>query len=115
MTPFICIFIVACVSFVSGYFSRFGNHYLNSSYIGDGKDLKPIELKVIKVEEVITKGDSGYSSRRVAKYTIDIYYLTKKNDVDSNTLYFYDEQGKYNVGDVLVFDKKNSDKNIILS
>ena len=114
MTPFICIFIVACVSFVSGYFSRFANHYLNSSYIGDGKDLKPIELKVIKVEEALTKSETtNYCSRRVAKYTIDIYYLTKKNDVDSNTLYFYDEQGKYNVGDVLVFDKKNSDKKII--
>ena len=103
------LFIVACIGFISGYFSRFANHYLNSSYIGDGKNLKPIELKVIKVEERFSKTSSLYS-KPIAKYTIRISYLVKKNDIEYNTLFFYDEQGKYNVGEILVFNKKTEEE-----
>ena len=76
--------------------------YLNSNY-KTNKNGFIIELRVDKVERVLTREDLNYC----AKYTMEVYYLSSKNKVKSSTLVMFDETDKYHVGDIIVLNKKD--------
>ena len=82
------------------------NLFCNSKY-NKNKDSLNIKLslpeyKVHKVEETYAKGGGGW----IAKYTLHNFYVSGKSDVNLQELVLYDIIGKYNVGDILVLDKK---------
>lgn len=82
------------------------NCYCNRNY-NYGKNSQELKLKVPeyvvkKVEQVYCKNDI----RTCAKYTLQNWHVKKKNDIEMQELYLYDEIGKYNIGDILVLSKK---------
>ncbi len=86
--------IIALIVLISTY----PNRYINGAYTHNDK-LTPPKFKVVKVEEHMSTNRPGY--RWIAKYTIEVFYVSKKDKVENTTLYFYDEIGKYNIGDEL--------------
>lgn len=97
---FICMAIVFCV----GWFSHTLNNKLNSKYLGVNDKIRNIEFKIVKIEECLPKGSSN-NYAWIAKYTIESWYATGKNDVEHVELVFFDEIGKYNLGDKLTITK----------
>lgn len=81
-------------------FDKLGKVYINKGWT-DKNTLKvdSLKLKVESVKRVV--GCNGYW---VAEYKATSYYRTKK-DVDYQTIIFYDEIGKYNIGDILELTK----------
>lgn len=82
------------------------NCYCNRNY-NYGKNSQELKLKapeyvVKKVEQVYCKNDIT----ACAKYTLQNWHIKKKNDIEMQELYLYDEVGKYNIGDILVFGLK---------
>ena len=80
--------------------------YCNRNYnYGEGSyelKLKAPKYEVKKVEQVYCKNDITVC----AKYTLQNWHIKKKNDIEMQELYLYDEVGKYNIGDILVLNKK---------
>jgi len=60
------------------------------------------EYKVVGIEQCSCK-NKGLS---IAKYKLWNFYLKNKDNVGFQELILYDEIGKYNIGDVLVFTLK---------
>lgn len=107
MVDVIILFILGCslgsVPFILGiqetkYCNRNYNYGKNSQEL----KLKMPEYVVKKVEQVYCKNDMS----TCAKYTLQNWHIKKKNDIEMQELYLYDEIGKYNIGDSLVFNKK---------
>ena len=80
------------------YCNRNYNYYKDSLKV----QLKVPEYEVKKVEQVYCKNNTAIC----AKYTLQNWHIKKKNDIEMQELYLYDEVGKYNIGDILVFNKK---------
>ena len=80
------------------YCNRNYNYYKDSLKL----QLKVPQYEVKKVEQVYCKNNMAVC----AKYTLQNWHIKKKNDIEMQELYLYDEIGKYNIGDVLVFSKK---------
>lgn len=82
------------------------NYYCNRNYnygeVSKELKLRVPEYVVKKVEQVYCKNDMS----TCAKYTLQNWHIKKKNDVEMQELYLYDEAGKYNIGDILVLNKK---------
>lgn len=97
-------FIVAetIINLVKGssncYCNRNYNYYNNSLNLR----LKVPQYEVKKVEQVYCKNNAAIC----AKYTLQNWHIKKKNDIEMQELYLYDEIGKYNIGDILVLNKK---------
>ena len=108
MVNAIILFILGCIlgsiPFILGGIQE--NKYCNRNYNynEDPQELKLKEPKyeVKKVEQVYCKNNATIC----AKYTLQNWHIKKKNDVEMQELYLYDEVGKYNIGDILVFSKK---------
>ena len=80
------------------YCNRNYNYYKDSLKL----QLKVPQYEVKKVEQVYCKNNMAIC----AKYTLQNWHIKKKNDIEMQELYLYDEIGKYNIGDVLVFERK---------
>ena len=97
-------FICMTIAFFVGWFSHTLNNKLNSKYLGLNDKIRNIEFKIVKIEECSSKGSSN-NYVWIAKYTIESWYATGKNDVEHVELVFFDERGKYNIGDTLTITK----------
>jgi len=96
--------IILFISFVLTPNSR--AKYCNSKY-NRRKDSLDINLdmpeyKVCSIEETYAKGGGGW----IAKYKLQNFYVSSKNNVSFQELVLYDKIGKYNIGDVLTLEKK---------
>jgi len=80
------------------YCNRSYNYYKDSLKL----QLKVPQYEVKKVEQVYCKNNMAIC----AKYTLQNWHIKKKNDIEMQELYLYDEVGKYNIGDILVLNKK---------
>ena len=80
------------------YCNRNYNYYKDSLKL----QLKVPQYEVKKVEQVWCKNDGT----ACAKYTLRNWHIKKKDNVEMQELYLYDEIGKYNIGDILVLNKK---------
>ena len=75
---------------------KIGKVYINKGWV-DKNTLK-VESPKFRVESVKRVVDCN--DYWVAEYKAICWYRTKK-DIDSQTIIFYDEIGKYNIGDEL--------------
>lgn len=80
--------------------------YCNRNY-NYGKTSQELKLKVPQYE--VKKVEQAYCKNNMAicaKYTLQNWHIKKKNDIEMQELYLYDEIGKYNIGDILVLERK---------
>lgn len=80
------------------YCNRNYNYYKDSLKL----QLQVPQYEVKKVEQVYCKNNAAIC----VKYTLQNWHIKKKNDIEMQELYLYDEVGKYNIGDILIFSKK---------
>ena len=81
-------------------FDKIGKVYINKGWAD--KDTLKVDSPKFKVESV--KGVVGCNNYWVAEYKATSWYRTKK-DVNYQTIIFYDEISKYNIGDKLELTK----------
>lgn len=97
-------FIVAetIINLIKGSSNCYCNR--NYNYVKDSLSLRlsTPKYEVKKVEQVYCKNNAAIC----AKYTLQNWHIKKKNDIEMQELYLYDEVGKYNIGDILVLSKK---------
>lgn len=75
---------------------------LNKGYTRNGKISEPtLQIRKVTFEYTKSKGEMT----KIAKYTAVSWYCTK-NSVDCEQVTFYDEIGKYNIGDELILVNK---------
>ena len=77
---------------------KMGKVYINKGWAD--KDTLKVDSPKFRIESV--KRVVGCNDYWVAEYKATFWYRTKK-DVGSQTIIFYDEIGKYNIGDELEF------------
>ena len=77
-------------------------NWFNGHYAYDNMQLRSIEFEVTQVE---TTYDT--KNHRIAKYTITTAFFDDKKQTEFhyNKFVFFDEVGKYNVGDKLILTK----------
>ena len=104
ITIFICCFITALI--VNYMLSK--NKYCNSNYNRANEYSKlEIDYPEYKVQEIHEHSCSNQGPC-MAKYVLWNFYLKGKDTVAHQELIIYDEVGKYNIGDILIFVKQNS-------
>ena len=82
------------------------NRYCNSNYNRANEYSKlEIDYPEYEVHEIYECYCSNIGPR-IAKYVLWNFYLKGKNNVDNQELIIYDEIGKYNIGDKLIFVKQ---------
>lgn len=99
---------IILICFISGIIFGFSLNgcrikCLNSPVVYPSIDnIKCPKFNIIKIEEAL---DTNHNL--IAKYTVDLHFFAKKNckDWKYNKFYFYDNVGKYKIGDVLTFNK----------
>lgn len=103
MIEFVTLLIIALVAIAIVVFVCSTNRvYLNGRYTESyGGNLKAPKLVVDQVKAVYTTDSKPDLFRKVAEYTCSVYYLVGKNKVKSKEIVFYDEIGKWKVGDEL--------------
>ncbi len=103
LVPIICCVICWVVGIYVG--KLVNTICLNSKvYYPTTDGVKPVKLKVIKIEDALdTRGNL------IAKYTVAVYFFAKDNDKDwrYNKFYIYADVDKYKIGDILTFNKIN--------
>ena len=77
-------------------FDKIGKVYINKGWAN--KDTLKVDSPKFRIESV--KRVVGCNDYWVAEYKATSWYRTKK-DVGSQTIIFYDEIGKYNIGEEL--------------
>lgn len=67
--------------------------------------IKDVMFVVVKIEQCIS---SEPNKLFIAKYTVENTFFSRKNaeGYKCQTFYFYDEQNKYKIGDVLILCNK---------
>lgn len=97
-------FIVAetIINLIKGSINSYCNRNYNYGEVSKQLKLRVPEYVVKKVEQVYCKNDMT----TCAKYTLQNWHIKKKDDIEMQELYLYDEVGKYNIGDILVLNKK---------
>lgn len=97
-------FIVAetIINLIKGSNNCYCNRNYNYGEVSKELKLRVPEYVVKKAEQVYCKNDMT----TCAKYTLQNWHLKTETDVEMQELYLYDEIGKYNIGDILVFSKK---------
>jgi len=95
------VLLVLVIAFI---LDKMGKVYINKGWAD--KDTLKVDSPKFRVESV--KRVVGCNNYWVAEYKATAWYRTKKvalfgeyDDVDSQTIIFYDEIGKYNIGDKL--------------
>lgn len=78
------------------------NNMLNGKSVDGDSKLKCVELEVTEIDVSF-----DVKFRKIARYTATVAFFNKKNNKDwvYNKFVFYDEIGKYNVGDKLTITK----------
>ena len=92
------------IGFTIGYCRKI---YLNRGFTKRSKINGSIEVEqvyfcIISVEKALSPNNYG---KMISKYTARIWYSKRRNNVDFNEVIFFDEIGKYNVGDILTLTK----------
>lgn len=86
------------------------NKYCNSNYNRKNTyselQLDTPEYEVVGVEQCSCRN----MGKSIAKYKLWNFYIKKKDSVGHQELILYDEMGKYNIGDVLVFTLKQKEE-----
>lgn len=82
--------------------AKYCNRNYNYGKASQELQLKKPQYEVKKVERVWCKNDGS----ACAKYTLQNWHIKKKDDIEMQELYLYDEVGKYNIGDILVLERK---------
>lgn len=79
------------------------NKYCNSNYNRANEYSKlQIDYPEYKVQEIFEYSCSNRGPH-IAKYVLWNFYLKGKDNVGHQELIIYDEVGKYNIGDTLIF------------
>ncbi len=81
--------------------------YLNRGYTKRSKingsiEAEQVYFSIISVEKAISPNNYG---KAISKYTTRIWYTKRKGNLDYKEVIFFDEIGKYNVGDILTLTK----------
>ena len=97
-------FIDLLIGFTIGYCRKI---YLNRGFTKRNKTNGCIEVeqpyfRIVNVEETISPNNYG---KGISKYTARIWFTKKQNKLDFEMVIFFDEIGKYNVGDILTLKK----------
>lgn len=92
----------AIKNLIKGSSNCYCNRNYNYGEVSKQLKLRVPEYVVKKVEQVYCKNNAAIC----AKYTLQNWHIKKKNDIEMQELYLYDEIGKYNIGDILVLNKK---------
>lgn len=83
------------------------NKYCNSNYNRANEYSKlEIDYPEYKVQEIHERGCSNQGPC-MAEYVLWNFYLKGKDKVEHQELIIYDEIGKYNIGDKLIFIKEH--------
>lgn len=101
---FICCFLLGW--FLCWVFEKLDSYKLkrlNSNYLFSDNKLGDFKFKVYKIEQTYTTGKN--SNRFISKYYIKSVFATSAKNIEVNEYYFFDEVGKYNIGDELYFAK----------
>ena len=101
MTILLCCFITGAI--VNYMLSK--NKYCNSNY-NRANDYSKLEIDYpeYEVKEIHERSCSNHGPC-IAEYVLWNFYLKGKDKVENQELIIYDEIGKYNIGDILVFTK----------
>ena len=97
---FVLFFVIGFLLFII-FTRKYEYYYLNSNYRGNNDHFE-IELKVDKIERVYIKDEFVCCG----KYTLGVFYMSKKNKHKHSTIIMYDEMDKYHVGDIITLSKK---------
>lgn len=97
------LFSGALTGFTIGYRRKI---YLNRGFTKRSKingdiEVEQVYFRIFSVEKATSPNNYG---KDISKYMARIWY-TKRNDVDYVEVIFFDEIGKYNVGDILTLTK----------
>lgn len=104
ITIFSCFIIL--VNYILVNYRLSENKYCNSNYNRANKYSKlEIDYPEYKVHEIYECYCSN-PGPRIAKYVLWNFYLKGKEKVEHQELIIYDEVGKYNIGDKLIFIKQ---------
>lgn len=99
------LFLGLSIGFAIGYCRKI---YLNRGYtkrskINGSMEVEQVYFRIISVEKAISPNNYG---KDISKYTARIWYTKRgEGNVDYEEVIFFDEIGKYNVGDILTLTK----------
>lgn len=89
------------IGFTIGYCRKI---YLNRGYTKQNKtngciEVEQVYFRIISVEKALSPNNYG---KDISKYTARIWYTKKRGGkLDYEEVIFFDEIGKYNIGDIL--------------
>lgn len=97
------LFLGGVIGFTIGYCRKI---YLNRGFTKRNKingniEVEQVYFRIFSVEKAISPNNYG---KEISKYMARIWY-TKRSNVDYEEVIFFDEIGKYNVGDILTLSK----------
>lgn len=98
------LFLGLSIGFTIGYCRKI---YLNRgctkrSKISGSIVAEQVYFRIISVEKAISPNNYG---KDISKYTARIWYTKRGGNLGFNEVIFFDEIGKYNVGDILTLTK----------
>lgn len=98
------LFLGLSIGFAIGYCRKI---YLNRgctkrSKINGSIEVEQVYFRIISVEKAISPNNYG---KDISKYTARIWYTKRGGNVGYEEAIFFDEIGKYNVGDILTLTK----------
>ncbi len=99
------LFLGVLIGFTIGYCRKI---YLNRGFTKRNKingsiEAEQVYFRIVSVEKALSPNNYG---KVISKYTARIWYTKRRNKVDFETIIFFDEIGKYNVGDILALTKQ---------
>jgi len=105
MEGMVLITIICCSITAIAVYMLSKNKYCNSNYNRANEYSKlEIDYPEYKVQEIHERSCSNQGPC-MAEYVLWNFYLKGKDNVEHQELIIYDEVGKYNIGDTLVFTK----------
>lgn len=98
------LFLGLLIGFTIGYCRKI---YLNRGFTKRNKingsiEVEQVLFRIISVEKAISPNNYG---KEISKYTARIWYTKSENNIGYEEVIFFDEIGKYNVGDILTLTK----------
>lgn len=99
------LFLGLSIGLTIGYCRKI---YLNRgctrrSKINGSIEVEQVYFRIISVEKAVSPNNYGTD---ISKYTARIWYTKSEGNIDFNEVIFFDEIGKYNVGDELTLTKQ---------
>lgn len=98
------LFLGLSIGFTIGYCRKI---YLNRgitkrSKINGGIEVEQVYFRIFSVEKATSPNNYG---KEISKYMARIWYTKRVGNVGYEEVIFFDEIGKYNVGDILTLTK----------